>query len=274
MRARLRVTRDLQSRRRGLPQRSQLRRRRIESLIRLAAPALDLVLYAGDRVSRVVGRNEIGARAACGARASAGRRATRVSDGDGQDAETKQLAWEARHRPRAAIAALVGAVGLLVFYVAPADAAPRHAERERPRGARARGPARRRSATCRRCRSRSSSTWTARPRCVLRDRRSAASSASSASAGRSASSASPRARAMPHAAPVHDLPADRRRRRARRRRADVADRPACRSSTTSSTARARSRRRPTPSNGLILFAQLLLPLGTLALAVGMRARRR
>jgi hypothetical protein len=36
------------------------RRRRIESLIRLAAPALDLVLYAGDRVTRVVGRNEIG----------------------------------------------------------------------------------------------------------------------------------------------------------------------------------------------------------------------
>jgi hypothetical protein len=36
-----------------------LRRRRIETLIRLAAPALDLVLYTGDRVSRVVGRNEL-----------------------------------------------------------------------------------------------------------------------------------------------------------------------------------------------------------------------
>jgi hypothetical protein len=36
------------------------RRRRVESLIRLAAPALDLVLYVGDRVARVVGRNEIG----------------------------------------------------------------------------------------------------------------------------------------------------------------------------------------------------------------------
>jgi hypothetical protein len=34
--------------------------RRIESLIRYAAPALNLVLYAGDRASRVVGRNEIG----------------------------------------------------------------------------------------------------------------------------------------------------------------------------------------------------------------------
>lgn len=33
--------------------------RRMESLIRLAAPALDLLLFAGDRVSRVVGRNEI-----------------------------------------------------------------------------------------------------------------------------------------------------------------------------------------------------------------------
>jgi hypothetical protein len=35
------------------------RRRRIERLIALAAPALDLLLFAGDRVSRVVGRNEI-----------------------------------------------------------------------------------------------------------------------------------------------------------------------------------------------------------------------
>ena len=34
-------------------------KRRIERLIRLAAPALDLVLFAGDRVSRVVGRNEL-----------------------------------------------------------------------------------------------------------------------------------------------------------------------------------------------------------------------
>jgi hypothetical protein len=32
---------------------------RIEALIRVAAPALDLLLYAGDRVSRVVGRNQI-----------------------------------------------------------------------------------------------------------------------------------------------------------------------------------------------------------------------
>jgi hypothetical protein len=34
-------------------------RRRIESLIRVAAPALDLLLYAGDKVSRVAGRNQI-----------------------------------------------------------------------------------------------------------------------------------------------------------------------------------------------------------------------
>jgi hypothetical protein len=34
-------------------------RRRIEALIRLGAPVLDLVLFAGDRVSRVAGRNEI-----------------------------------------------------------------------------------------------------------------------------------------------------------------------------------------------------------------------
>jgi hypothetical protein len=34
-------------------------RRRIEGLIRLAAPVLDVVLFAGDRVSRIAGRNEI-----------------------------------------------------------------------------------------------------------------------------------------------------------------------------------------------------------------------
>lgn len=38
-----------------LTPREQLRRRRLESLIALAAPALDLVLAVGDRVSRVVG---------------------------------------------------------------------------------------------------------------------------------------------------------------------------------------------------------------------------
>ena len=34
-------------------------RRRIEAGIRLMAPLLDLVLAAGDRVSRVAGRNQI-----------------------------------------------------------------------------------------------------------------------------------------------------------------------------------------------------------------------
>ena len=32
---------------------------RLESLLRLASPGLNLVLYAGDRASRIVGRNEI-----------------------------------------------------------------------------------------------------------------------------------------------------------------------------------------------------------------------
>ena len=35
------------------------RRRRIEALIGLAAPALDLLLAVGERVSRVAGRDEI-----------------------------------------------------------------------------------------------------------------------------------------------------------------------------------------------------------------------
>jgi hypothetical protein len=37
----------------------QARRRRVESLIGAVAPALDLLLAAGDRVSRVAGRNDI-----------------------------------------------------------------------------------------------------------------------------------------------------------------------------------------------------------------------
>jgi hypothetical protein len=38
----------------------QLRtRRRVESLIRVAAPALDLLLAAGDRISRVVEREDV-----------------------------------------------------------------------------------------------------------------------------------------------------------------------------------------------------------------------
>jgi hypothetical protein len=35
------------------------RRRRIEAVIGTAAPLLDLLLFAGDRVSRVAGRNDI-----------------------------------------------------------------------------------------------------------------------------------------------------------------------------------------------------------------------
>jgi hypothetical protein len=35
------------------------RRRRIEGLIGLAAPVLDVVLFAGERVSRVAGRNDV-----------------------------------------------------------------------------------------------------------------------------------------------------------------------------------------------------------------------
>jgi hypothetical protein len=34
-------------------------RRRVESAISLVAPLLDLLLFAGDRVSRVAGRNDI-----------------------------------------------------------------------------------------------------------------------------------------------------------------------------------------------------------------------
>jgi hypothetical protein len=35
------------------------RRRRVERLIALAGPALDLLLFAGEQVSKVAGRNEL-----------------------------------------------------------------------------------------------------------------------------------------------------------------------------------------------------------------------
>ena len=37
----------------------RVRVQRVEALIRVAAPALDLLLFAGDRLSRVAGRNQI-----------------------------------------------------------------------------------------------------------------------------------------------------------------------------------------------------------------------
>jgi hypothetical protein len=39
-------------------QRQLANRRRVEGLIGLAAPLLDVVLFAGDRLSRVAGRND------------------------------------------------------------------------------------------------------------------------------------------------------------------------------------------------------------------------
>jgi hypothetical protein len=60
MTSRISTRASLQSRAVGHRTPTQLAmRRRIEALIRLAAPALDLVLFAGERVSRVAGRNEI-----------------------------------------------------------------------------------------------------------------------------------------------------------------------------------------------------------------------
>ncbi len=40
-------------------QRQLANRRRVERLIRLMAPALDLVLFTGEQISRVAGRNEL-----------------------------------------------------------------------------------------------------------------------------------------------------------------------------------------------------------------------
>ena len=90
--------------------------RRVEALIRVAAPALDLLLFAGDRLSRVAGRNQIdpeparrpGARRQC---AHADRRATRADRLTMAAATTEDvLRWEARQAPRAAAAAAASAV--------------------------------------------------------------------------------------------------------------------------------------------------------------------
>lgn len=40
-------------------QRQLANRRRVERLIRVMAPGLDLVLFAGEQISRVAGRNEL-----------------------------------------------------------------------------------------------------------------------------------------------------------------------------------------------------------------------
>lgn len=40
-------------------QRQLANRRRVEAAIGLAAPVLDLVLFAGERVARVAGRNDV-----------------------------------------------------------------------------------------------------------------------------------------------------------------------------------------------------------------------
>jgi hypothetical protein len=60
MTSRISIGASLQSRRVAHRTPSQLaNRRRVEGLIGLAAPLLDLVLFAGDRLSRVAGRNEV-----------------------------------------------------------------------------------------------------------------------------------------------------------------------------------------------------------------------
>jgi hypothetical protein len=59
MTSRISTRASLQSR--AVPHRSSRQealRRRVEGAIRLAAPALDLLLFAGERVARVAGRNE------------------------------------------------------------------------------------------------------------------------------------------------------------------------------------------------------------------------
>jgi len=60
MTSRISTAASLQSRAVAYRTPSQLAlQHRIEALIRLAAPALDLILFTGEQVSRVAGRNQI-----------------------------------------------------------------------------------------------------------------------------------------------------------------------------------------------------------------------
>ena len=80
------------------------RRRRIEALIKLAAPVLDVVLLHGDRVSRMVRPRALG-RDRSKRTGLSPRSATRVSAVTAEPepaivVPSKQLAWEKRHCPR------------------------------------------------------------------------------------------------------------------------------------------------------------------------------
>jgi hypothetical protein len=60
MTSRISTAASLQSRVVAVRSASQLaRRRRVEGVIRVAGPFLDLVLFAGGQLSRVAGRNEL-----------------------------------------------------------------------------------------------------------------------------------------------------------------------------------------------------------------------
>jgi hypothetical protein len=68
-----------------LTPRQQAARNRIEALIRIAEPALDLVLRAGDRLSRAVQRDELDAPLARPLVADAGRHGHALPRGTGSD---------------------------------------------------------------------------------------------------------------------------------------------------------------------------------------------
>ena len=81
----------------------QLRtRQRVEGLIKLMAPALDLVLAVGERVSRVVEREDVGV-------LPAARDARIASASEAHVTRDDQLQWEARWAVPAAVAAFVAA---------------------------------------------------------------------------------------------------------------------------------------------------------------------
>ena len=106
-------------------QRQLANRRRIEGVIGLAAPLLDVLLYAGDRLSRVAGRNDIDPEPPRLGRRSSPHAARRPDGRAGAarlalsppwplpDNPQQQLDWEARHRMRAALAAAIAAIGIL-----------------------------------------------------------------------------------------------------------------------------------------------------------------
>ena len=156
------------------------RRRRVEAVIRVAAPLLDLVLFAGDRVSRVAGRNDVDPEPAAARRCRRARPARRPAGRpDARLASCRLVAVPRRRsssspgRPERGRAPAWPAVLAGPAHVAPARSASTLVVPATCRDSglleslAARRAARPRSASCRACRRRAAQFSTTTPSAIL-----------------------------------------------------------------------------------------------------------